>query len=135
MQLILIDDGGFRYLGGAGPLPPDKSARARSLAVRAVSAVLQSTDEPVQRCEFGEQPPIAAYFGVDLVLADDPASDVVIEINPRLTTSYVGLRQLVDGNLAAAMLDLASGDNPTLSWRAAQVQFDPSGNATLVPSP
>jgi predicted ATP-grasp superfamily ATP-dependent carboligase len=46
------------------------------------------------------------YLGVDLVLGDDPsgADDRVIEINPRLTTSYVGLRAAALCNLAEAML-------------------------------
>ena len=38
------------------------------------------------------------------MLGDDPAGadDVVIEINPRLTTSYLGLRRLARDNLADA---------------------------------
>ncbi|MEK6238481.1 MAG: ATP-grasp domain-containing protein [Planctomycetales bacterium] len=52
------------------------------------------------------------YCGVDVILADDPANDVVVEVNPRLTTSYVGLRSLCRANLAKAMLDAAVGVCP-----------------------
>jgi predicted ATP-grasp superfamily ATP-dependent carboligase len=45
------------------------------------------------------------YVGVDLVLTEDEA--VVIEVNPRLTTSYVGLRRVVNFNLAQAILNAA----------------------------
>jgi hypothetical protein len=52
---------------------------------------------------------------------------VVIEINPRLTTSYVGLRALASENLAAAMLDVASGRTPRLSFADRQLEFDSDG--------
>ena len=37
------------------------------------------------------------------------AKIVSIEINPRLTTSYVGLRRMIHGNLAARLFDLETG--------------------------
>ncbi|HEU5303158.1 MAG TPA: ATP-grasp domain-containing protein, partial [Gemmatimonadales bacterium] len=44
------------------------------------------------------------YVGVDLILTrHGPA---VLEINPRLTTSYCGLRQAVGVNTAAVVLSL-----------------------------
>ena len=69
------------------------------------------------------------YLGVDLVLGEaaDGSDDVVIEINPRLTTSYVGLRALARENLAAAMLDVASGRTPRLSFADRQLEFDSDG--------
>jgi predicted ATP-grasp superfamily ATP-dependent carboligase len=69
--------------------------------------------------------------GVDLVLAlvpDQP--DVVIEVNPRLTTSYVGLRKLTSDNLMQAMLDLAAGRPVQLSFLQATVTFDADGNCS-----
>jgi predicted ATP-grasp superfamily ATP-dependent carboligase len=41
------------------------------------------------------------YYGIDMVLAADPADDVVIEINPRLTSSYYWLRKWNGENIAA----------------------------------
>ena len=45
---------------------------------------------------------LQGYLGVDLVLTED--RPVFIEINPRLTTSYVGIRQVIPFNLAEAIL-------------------------------
>ena len=63
------------------------------------------------------------------MLGDEPsgADDVVIEINPRLTTSYVGLRAATDGNLAAAMLAVAQGQATSLSFRPDRIEFDSDG--------
>lgn len=83
-----------RYAGGVGPLAEDQQRRATALASRAMFAM----------------PPTARGFvGIDLLLGERPSEDCVIEINPRLTTSYVGLRQMINGNLAARLLDFESG--------------------------
>ncbi len=44
---------------------------------------------------------LRGYIGVDLVLAEEP---YIIEVNPRLTTSYIGVRMVADQNIAEAML-------------------------------
>ncbi len=44
---------------------------------------------------------LRGYVGVDIVLAQDKV--YVIEVNPRLTTSYVGLRKVADFNIAEAL--------------------------------
>lgn len=46
---------------------------------------------------------LRGYVGVDLVLTEE--EPVVIEINPRLTTSYIGLRKVVNFNPAQAVID------------------------------
>ena len=73
------------------------------------------------------------WLGIDLVLGSDPAGadDVVIEINPRLTTSYLGLRRLARGNLAAALLAVARGEPAGLSFRAEPLQFAPDGRVSV----
>jgi predicted ATP-grasp superfamily ATP-dependent carboligase len=113
----LSADGRFTYLGGSTPLAPHLAKRASRLASRAI----ETLEAPL------------GYLGVDLVLGDDPtgAEDVVIEINPRLTTSYVGLRAACRDNLAAAMLDVAEGRPCTLSWRDERVEFDPDGTVRI----
>jgi predicted ATP-grasp superfamily ATP-dependent carboligase len=75
-------------------------------------------------------------LGVDLVLGHDPSGsdDVVIEINPRLTTSYVGLRALSDGNLAAAMLAIAAGHDVELSWQEGSIEFEAAGRVRHQPA-
>jgi predicted ATP-grasp superfamily ATP-dependent carboligase len=110
---LLSDDGQFRYLGGRAPLSADLCRRAESLG-RAVAAVLPSA---------------VGYFGIDLVLGDeaDGSADVVIEVNPRLTTSYVGLRRIARMNLAEAMLLAARGEQVDLSFDPGPVQFAADG--------
>jgi predicted ATP-grasp superfamily ATP-dependent carboligase len=113
----LSPDGRFRYRGGRVPLPAGPAARAVGLARQAVRAVAG----------------LRGYVGVDLVLgaADDGSDDRVIEINPRLTTSYVGLRALAVGNLMATLLRVVGGDVvPEVEWRAGVVEFAPDGTIT-----
>jgi tyramine---L-glutamate ligase len=110
-------DGHFGYLGGRTPIPEPVALRARKLALRAV----RSLPNP-----FG-------YIGVDLILGPDPSGrdDNVIEINPRLTTSYVGLRALCRNNLATAMLAVAQQREPALSWDDGVVEFSADGRITI----
>jgi hypothetical protein len=117
----LSNDGRFHYLGGSCPLEPALARRAASIAIRAV----RSLADPL------------GYLGVDLVLGADPngKDDVVIEINPRLTTSYVGLRAIANGNLAAAMMAIAEGGAPNLSFDGSAVDFDADGTVRRLPLP
>ena len=102
------EDGRFRYLGGAVPLPAALNRRAQQLARRAVESVAG----------------LFGYVGVDVGLAPSPEDDVVIEINPRLTTSYVGLRRLARFNLADALLAVTTGSPlPRPEWHEGPVRF------------
>jgi tyramine---L-glutamate ligase len=77
----------FVYQGGAVPLSHPMAERALTVARSAVRLI----------------PGLRGYVGVDLVLTQDDA--LLIEINPRLTTSYIGLRQVINLNLAQAIWD------------------------------
>ncbi len=108
----LSDDGRFHYLGGRLPLAPELAERARHLAGWAVASVAG----------------LRGYVGVDLVLGETVEDDAAIEINPRLTTSYVGLRALAESNLAEAMLEVAAGGaTRKLTWRRGPVVFAACG--------
>jgi len=48
---------------------------------------------------------LKGYVGVDITLSKE--GPVVMEVNPRLTTSYVGLRRVVNFNPAEAIVDAA----------------------------
>jgi predicted ATP-grasp superfamily ATP-dependent carboligase len=79
---------------------------------------------------------LRGYVGVDLVLGDaaDGSRDWVIEVNPRLTTSYVGLRALARTNLADALLRVATGQEvEPPAWRAGTVQFRADGSYRISP--
>jgi predicted ATP-grasp superfamily ATP-dependent carboligase len=108
----LSDDGRFRYLGGSAPPPPELFERAVDLGRRAVAAV----------------PGLRGYVGVDLILGETADADVVIEINPRLTTSYVGLRVLSEVNLAGQMLNAVLGRPIALRWKAGGVAWTAGGH-------
>ena len=112
-QQILSNDGCFEYLGGRLPLELALNRRAQALAARAVTCLGQ----------------VRGYIGVDLVLgrAADGSEDAVIEINPRLTTSYIGLRAASRTNLASAMLAIAEGRSADLSFGNEPIEFAADG--------
>jgi predicted ATP-grasp superfamily ATP-dependent carboligase len=88
LNLQLIEAGApFQYLGSRVPFQHPLSDQALELASSAVDLI----------------PGLKGYVGVDLVLAEDHAE--LIEINPRITTSYIGLRQVTAMNLAQAIWD------------------------------
>jgi len=107
----LNDD--LAYQGGESILEPQLIQRAHALAARAIDAL----------------PRTRGYIGVDLVLGDAPDGhdDAVIEVNPRLTTSYVGLQNMCHENLAGAMVAIASGRPSTLTFRSGKIRFDADG--------
>ncbi len=107
----LSSDGRFRYRGGSLPLPPALADRATRIALAAVAGI----------------DGLQGYVGVDLVLGEN-GEDYAIEINPRLTTSYIGLRQHTRSNLAELMLTCARGEPmEPLQWEARQVRFQAPG--------
>jgi hypothetical protein len=114
----ISDDGRLRYLGGELPLAGGLAERATTLAERALDAM----------------PPVTGYVGVDLVLGRDPrgSEDAVIEINPRLTTSYVGLRAAAQTNLAEVMWRIAQSELPYIEFSHRPIEFDPNGNVSFM---
>lgn len=96
----------FTYDGGVAALPHPRSVEAQELARKAVALV----------------PGLCGYVGVDLVLGEETCW--LIEINPRPTTSYVGLRRVLDLNLAAAVWDACrNGVLPDAVTPAASAAF------------
>jgi predicted ATP-grasp superfamily ATP-dependent carboligase len=114
----LSADGRLSYLGGRIPLPEPYQSRVRVLASRAVGCV----------------PGLCGYVGVDVVLgsAPDGSEDYAIEINPRLTTSYIGLRALASTNLAEAMLRIVRGEDvEEPAWRNEPLTFTAEGHVIV----
>ena len=96
----------FTYRGGLVPLTHPAEARAFEVAQAAVGLV----------------PGLRGYVGVDLVLAQEEV--FLMEINPRLTTSYIGLRQVLHLNLAQAIWDACRrGVLPAKAPLSGQVAF------------
>lgn len=106
-------DGRFRYLGGSAPLAPGLAKRAERITLQALRAM----------------PATVGYVGLDLILgpAPDGSEDYIIEINPRLTTSYAGLRFAARTSLAEAMVNTAQGRVACLAFDERPILFDPDG--------
>ena len=99
----------FSYCGGSTPLEHPLAERAVDAALRTCRAL----------------PGLRGYIGVDLVLTESDA--VVIEVNPRLTTAYLGARIAIDGNIAALALAACSGSLPSPPAPCRSVRFDAAG--------
>ena len=103
----LSEDGRFRYGGGSVPLAAELAERAIRVARSAVDSVSG----------------LRGYIGVDVVLGE---TDWVMEINPRLTTSYLGLRALAEANLGEMMVRIVRGEKSgPPPWRPGVVHFSP----------
>ena len=92
--------GPLRYLGSEPLQSRAEAERAGGLARRAVDAI--------SRAAGGDTP--AGWVGVDMILGarDDGRADRVLEVNPRLTTSFVRLAAGSPRSLVRAMLDAAA---------------------------
>ncbi len=109
----LSPDHRFVYLGGELLRDIELRQRAKNLAAQAVSILEE----------------LNGYVGIDIVLGPkrNGSTDVAVEINPRITTSYVGLRAALRENLAQVMLDVAQGRCPNLSYYSHRVRFHSDG--------
>jgi len=101
--------GGFSYRGGSTPLDHPHAAAAADAAVNACATL----------------PGLRGFVGVDLVLSDN--GPVVIEVNPRLTTAYLGVRAVLDENIAALTLAACRGVLPARPRVRQRVRFTASG--------
>lgn len=108
----IVDEGhGFRLAGCGVNAMDDSDDSFADLARRVAAAV----------------PELWGYAGIDLIRNE--AGLHVLEINPRLTSSYAGLRSVLGGNPAASVLDLwRSGrlpDGCTSSRRVVEIDWSP----------
>ncbi|HET9983391.1 MAG TPA: ATP-grasp domain-containing protein [Longimicrobiales bacterium] len=108
----------FRYAGGETPLRHPLASRAAERAVAACAAL----------------PGLLGYVGVDVVLTGEDA--VVVEVNPRLTTAYLGLRRALGVNPAEIALAACLGTLPEAPPRAVRrVRFTAGGAARAAEVP
>jgi hypothetical protein len=101
------------YAGGQLPLDAGLETRALALGRQALEQV----------------PGLRGFVGVDLVLGTGPGDDRVIEINPRLTVAYAGLRALARFSIA----DLILGRDVALAWRTGGVRYGGAGDVAADP--
>jgi predicted ATP-grasp superfamily ATP-dependent carboligase len=116
-EQFLSDDGRFHYHGGRVPVQVEDERRIQESLRRACQCV----------------PGLRGYVGIDFLLRDNSSQPVLVEINPRLTTSYLGYSTLCRDNLAERLL--APGRNTApLRWHAQTVRYQPSGEVSRTPA-
>ena len=106
----------FEYLGGETPFEHPRAALAVAAALDTCRAVAG----------------LRGFVGVDVVLTETDA--VVIELNPRLTTAYLGVRAAIDENVAALALAACAGDLPAQPRPCRKVRFT-AGGAVVIDGP
>ncbi len=113
---------GYEYQGGM--LPAELNAKV----TRSIQKLLERVCDAL--------PGLTGYIGVDLLLPDShPRQPLIVEINPRLTTSYTGYRYFTHDNLAERIVD-SETKFPPLSWDSwGRVQFLADGSVFLTPKP
>jgi predicted ATP-grasp superfamily ATP-dependent carboligase len=119
----ISSDGAFSYLGGEFCLNENEIARLQALARSAVAAIAG----------------LQAYVGVDAILGEDVdgSLDRAIEINPRITTSYLGLRAMLPrrSSLLKAILAVGLGGEPQpLIWKRNPLRFSADGTLETEPT-
>lgn len=102
----------FIYGGGETPLKAPLARRAARVAVKACQA----------------HPGLRGYVGIDVVLGDGEV--FVLDINPRLTTAYLGLRASLPANVAALALEACEGRLPRVPAACRRVRFTASGRVS-----
>jgi predicted ATP-grasp superfamily ATP-dependent carboligase len=95
-QNIDFNEGKLVYNGGEVPYEHNLSDDAKDIAKRTVRSIKG----------------LKGYVGVDLLLDDTNEEIYILEINPRLTTSYVALRRLLNFNLGEAIVKAIDGELP-----------------------
>ncbi len=108
LQKIQFEDNGVKYNGGEVPFDHEMGLDAKQVAKEAVESING----------------LKGYVGVDLILGDTVH---VVEINSRLTTPYIALKDLLDFNLGEAIFESVYGifpSNVNLKGKAAFFKED-----------
>ena len=110
----------FSYHGGSTPLDHPLASRAIEVSLRTCGAL----------------PGLRGYIGVDLVLTRSEA--FVIEVNPRLTTAYLGVRSALGesssagANIAGMAIAACAGHLPEVPPLRRRVRFTSTGRVEAV---
>jgi predicted ATP-grasp superfamily ATP-dependent carboligase len=110
-QQVEVDtDGSFHYLGGETPVHPPREAEITSTARKVVE---------VLGCQ--------GYCGVDVVVSDKV---YVVDVNPRITTSLVGITACMKEEIAALLVAASKGAGPAEVHLSDRARFDTNGKVT-----
>jgi len=103
-------DGLFHYRGGETPVHPAREAEIYGVAKNVVE---------VLGCQ--------GYCGVDVVVADKV---YVVDVNPRITTSLVGIAACMKEEIADILVAASKGGGPDQVHLTGSVRFDTQGKVT-----
>jgi hypothetical protein len=107
-QFVVVGpDGTLRYEGGETPVHGEREAEITGIAKMAVS---------VLGCQ--------GYCGVDLVVADRA---YVVDVNPRITTSLVGIAAVMEEEIAQLLVDASHGKDLGEVHLGGRVRYDTHG--------
>ncbi|MFA7198424.1 MAG: ATP-grasp domain-containing protein [Methanoculleus sp.] len=111
-EIAVAEDGSFQYLGGETPVHPDREEEIVATAVRAVN---------ILGCQ--------GYAGVDVVVGDHI---YVVDVNPRPTTSMVGIAAIMEEEVADILVKASHGEALDEVHLSGSVRFDTSGRINRV---
>ena len=103
-------DGAIQYLGGKTPVHPAREEEIIEVAKKAIIVL-------------GGQ----GYCGVDVVVAD---KIYVVDVNPRITTSLVGIAACMKEEIAEILVESSKGGGPKQVHLEGSVRFDTHGKVT-----
>lgn len=114
-------ESGYEYQGGIIP------AELNAKVTRSIQKLLERVCDAL--------PGLTGYIGFDLLLPEsNPTQPLIVEINPRLTTSYTGYRYFTQDNLAMRIVN-SETEYPPIRWETeCIVQFHPDGSVLLNPA-
>jgi predicted ATP-grasp superfamily ATP-dependent carboligase len=109
-DVIINDDGTFAYRGGETPVHPAREQEIIDTATRAAN---------VLGCQ--------GYCGIDVVVADKV---YVVDVNPRVTTSLVGIAACMEEEIARLLVEASHGTAPKEVHLTGKVRFDRYGRVS-----
>ncbi len=109
-QEIEVKDGAFHYLGGETPVDHPRSDEIFAVARKAVT---------VLGCQ--------GYAGVDMVVGDQV---YVVDVNPRITTSIIGIAAVMEEEIAGILVEASQGKGPDAVHLNGRVRFTKDGRVT-----
>jgi predicted ATP-grasp superfamily ATP-dependent carboligase len=112
-QYIDIDVGGrFSYRGGETPVHPEREAEIIKIAMKTVE---------VLGCQ--------GYCGIDMVVGNQI---YVVDVNPRITTSLVGIAACMEEEIADILVEASKGGGPDEVHLTGSARYDTQGRVTRV---
>lgn len=106
-QIINVSNGKIHYLGGETPVDHPRAEEITDIAQKVVK---------ILGCQ--------GYIGVDMVVGD---RIVVVDVNPRITTSIIGIAEVMEEEIADLLIRASEGLEMPPVHLSGSVSFDTQG--------